>query len=136
MMTVGVESGSGWAWLGGVCGVVWFDMWRVNSCVMKHGQCTDAEGRVHTHTVITSPSLPPSLHHPQVNHNLRSFGSLTRNDVQCMMYNHADGLPETIRLGLNHKVDQLLKVQEERRFEALFPMKCWESSVLSDNHGL
>ena len=50
MMTVGVESGSGWTWLGGVCAVVWFDMWRMHSCVMKHVQCTDAEGRVHTHT--------------------------------------------------------------------------------------
>lgn len=46
----------------------------------------------------------------QINHNLRSFGGLTRNDVQCMMYNQGDGLPETIRKGLNHKVDSLLKV--------------------------
>ena len=46
----------------------------------------------------------------QVNQNLRSFGNLTRIDVQCMMYNHSDGLPETIRSGLNNKVDDLLKV--------------------------
>lgn len=46
----------------------------------------------------------------QINHNLRSFGGLTRNDVQCMMYNQSGGLPDTIRNGLNHKVDTLLKV--------------------------
>lgn len=46
----------------------------------------------------------------QVNQNLRSFGGLSRNDVQCMLYQHPDGLPDTIRSGLNNKVDQLLKV--------------------------
>lgn len=46
----------------------------------------------------------------QVNQNLRSFGSMSRNDVQCMMYNHRDGLPSAIRNGLNLKVDQLIKV--------------------------
>ena len=46
----------------------------------------------------------------QVNQNLRSFGALSRNDVQCMLYNHPDGLPETIRTGLNNKVNQLIKV--------------------------
>ncbi|XP_064399023.1 uncharacterized protein LOC135345540 isoform X2 [Halichondria panicea] len=45
----------------------------------------------------------------QINHNLRSFGALSRNDVQCMMYNQGDNLPDTIRNGLNHKVDSLLK---------------------------
>lgn len=45
----------------------------------------------------------------QVNHNLRSFGGLSRNDVQCMLYNGPEGLPETIRSGLNKKVDNLLK---------------------------
>jgi len=65
-------------------------------------------------------SFPLNLHPPpplpnfqtcaQVNQNLRSFGSMSRNDVQCMMYNHPDGLPTTIRSGLNQKVDQLLKV--------------------------
>ena len=46
-----------------------------------------------------------------MNQNLRSFGSLSRNDVQCMMYNQSDGLPGTISNGLNTKVDQLLKVR-------------------------
>ena len=46
----------------------------------------------------------------QVNQSLRSFGGLSRNDVQCMLYRHSDGLPDTIRSGLNNKVDQLLKV--------------------------
>jgi hypothetical protein len=46
----------------------------------------------------------------QVNQSLRSFGGLSRNDVQCMLYQHPDGLPGTIRSGLNSKVDQLLKV--------------------------
>lgn len=27
-----------------------------------------------------------------------------------MLYRHSDGLPDTIRSGLNNKVDQLLKV--------------------------
>ena len=30
--------------------------------------------------------------------------------MQCMLYQHPDGLPDTIRSGLNSKVDQLLKV--------------------------
>ena len=47
---------------------------------------------------------------PQVNQSLRSFGGLTRNDVQCMLSQHPDGLPDTIRSGINTKVDQLLKV--------------------------
>lgn len=46
----------------------------------------------------------------QVNQSLRSFGGLSRNDVQCMLYQHPDGLPDNIRSGLNSKVDQLLKV--------------------------
>ena len=46
----------------------------------------------------------------QVNQNLRSFGGLSRNDVQCMLYQHTDGLPDNIRTGLNGKVDQLIKV--------------------------
>ena len=46
-----------------------------------------------------------------MNHNLRSFGGLSRNDVQCMLYNGPEGIPETIRSGLNKKVDQLLKVR-------------------------
>ena len=35
---------------------------------------------------------------------------MSRNDVQCMLYTGKEGLPETIRKGLNSKVDQLLKV--------------------------
>ena len=69
-----------------------------------------------------SRNFPPPLPHPipqtctQVNQNLRSFGSMSRNDVQCMMYNHPDGLPATIRSGLNQKVDQLLKVSRFVQF--------------------
>ena len=33
-----------------------------------------------------------------------------------MMYNHPDGLPATIRSGLNQKVDQLLKVSRFVQF--------------------
>ena len=46
----------------------------------------------------------------QVNQSLRSFGGLSRNNVQCMLYQHPDGLPDTIRSGLNSKVDELIKV--------------------------
>ena len=61
-------------------------------------------------TFLPSSVLHLSLHLFQVNQNLRSFGTMSRNDVQCMLYNHRDGLPTTISRGLNQKVDQLLKV--------------------------
>lgn len=64
---------------------------------------------MHTHTHAHIHNHTPT--HTQVNQNLRSFGSMSRNDVQCMMYNHPDGLPTTIRNGLNQKVDHLLKVE-------------------------
>ena len=38
---------------------------------------------------------------------------MSRNDIQCMMFTGYDGLPDTIRKGLNNKVDQLLKVGYE-----------------------
>lgn len=47
----------------------------------------------------------------QVNANLRSFGSLSRNDVQCMTYSRGVELPVTISAGLNRKVDDLLRVR-------------------------
>ncbi len=50
------------------------------------------------------------LPHFQVYRNLRTYGTLSRNDIQCMMFTGNEGLPETIRRGLNSKVDQLLKV--------------------------